>query len=197
MKLPQTKDKGIVLQKLGNELLIYKLSDNQGFSLNQTLTQVYEACALGMTVEQLEKENGFTKDLIYLSIDELKREELIEANTHNHFAGLNRREVIKKVGLSTMLALPVLLSVTAPKASQAASGVCELDVNLQCFCPEGSNQTCGRGADTQSLSNVCAPSCVCTMRGTGICDRNDPNSLPFEFPFGSGIYHCNSQCAMP
>lgn len=184
MKLPQAKHENIVVQHLKDETLIYDLTTNQAFCLNQTSAKVFNACNGKTTFAELKDKYKFTDDLIYLALDELKDKNLLAENYRsNHFAGMTRRETIKKVGLATMIALPLVASMTAPKAAAAASNA---PVNqcrtLVCADRVGSNlgggcnppNGCGVFgfvccASVQGNSCTCAPANVCTGGGGQIC----------------------------
>lgn len=121
MNLPKARTTDIIEQEAGGELMIYDLQTNIAYTLNETLKNVYKACGK-QTFKELKREHKFSDDLIHFSLAELSASNLIEDYNANHFAGFSRREVIKKVGLATMVALPVIAGITAPKAAQAASG---------------------------------------------------------------------------
>jgi hypothetical protein len=72
---------------------------------------------------------------VWLALDQLKKEKLIAngAEVVSKFDGMSRREVIRKVGLGTMIALPVVASLVAPTAANAQStcaGVCTCSLNM-------------------------------------------------------------------
>lgn len=120
MILPLARTQDVVVQELGEEILVYDLKIHKAFNLNETSSKVYQACDGKTTFEELKRRHKFTDDLIYLTLDQLKDENLIE-DYQAKFAGVSRREVIRKVGLATMIALPVIIGLTAPTAIQALS----------------------------------------------------------------------------
>jgi hypothetical protein len=122
MKLPKARTENLLEQNLENETLIYDLTIDKAFNLNETLSAVYKACGQNLTFDELKRASKFTDDFIYLALDELKRENLLAEEYRSPFAQTSRREVIKKVGLATMFALPVITGLVAPKAINAASG---------------------------------------------------------------------------
>jgi hypothetical protein len=121
MRLPKNRNKNIVVQELENETLIYDFATDKAYCLNETLTVVYNHCDGVTSVDELKRRYKFTDDLIFLALDELQNNKLIEGEKSTHFAGMNRREVIRKVGLGTMLSLPVITGLVAPRAASAAS----------------------------------------------------------------------------
>lgn len=146
MKLPKARTENIVEQNLGKETLIYDLLIDKAFNLNETLTVVYKACNGKTTFDELKGKHKFTDDFIYLALDELKQNDLLADESYvSPFAKINRREVIKKVGLASMFVLPVISGLVAPRAVDAASGasadpfgagapgnVCRSDPQNQC-----------------------------------------------------------------
>jgi hypothetical protein len=139
-KLPKARLENIVVQDLGGELLIYNLTTHKAYTLNQTSKIVFEACGGGQSFDELKRRHKFTDDLIYLALDELRANNLLEDYRCGHFAGVSRREVIRRVGLATMIALPVVASLVAPKASRAASGVAGENLCAEIECPYAETQ---------------------------------------------------------
>jgi len=90
-----------------------------------------------------------------LALDQLKKENLIENKDEivADFNGMSRREVIRKVGLASVVALPLISSLVAPMAVSAQSATCRAGV------PFGSQQ--GRGCNCQSDAN-CTTGLTCS-----------------------------------
>ena len=178
--LPQARTDEIVVQTLGKELLIYDLKTNRAFNLNETSMLVFNACDGVTSFDDLKRAHNFSEDLIYLTLDELKKHDLLSGYEGDHFAGLSRRAVFKRVGLASMIALPVIAGLTAPIAAnavsnglrannqncttdaQCASGTCTIDSNFnqKCCVPTAdANFPLGPGGFFQSSSqNACAAS---------------------------------------
>jgi len=172
----------IVVQTLGKEILIYDLNAHKAYNLNETSSLVYQACDGKTTFDELKRKNKFTDDLIFLALDQLKSDNLIELDNSfvSPFNGISRREAIRKVGLASMVALPVIASLVAPTAAMAQSaGACVnpggdpagtvLFGGANCGSPDiafctntcqslGGSQCC---SGTTTLTGTC-PSCQCT-----------------------------------
>jgi hypothetical protein len=134
-KKPISRKSNVVVQNLENEVLIYDLTINKAFCLNETSGLVFALCDGTRTVAEISDEMSkqlndlVGEDLVYLALDELKKNNLLENSEEftNYFAGMSRREVVKTVGLATMVALPIISSVVAPSAVMAQSGpVCQM-----------------------------------------------------------------------
>lgn len=166
MSLPMSRSENIVVQEAGAELLVYDLRTHRAFCLNETSTVIYQACDGRTTFEQLKRKYKFSDDLIQLALDELRRQRLIDGENSNYFGDLSRREVIKRVGLASLVALPVITGLPAPAAAQALS-FCTAGADSGkeglggfCICPfntgPGGN-TCGDGA----AQFRCKAGCTC------------------------------------
>lgn len=124
----------MVVQPANSELLIYNLKTDKAFCLNETSTIVFNACNGTTSFAELKKNHQLTDALIYLALDELKRNNLLKGDYISPNKGIDRREVIKRAGLASMMALPIVLSLSAPKAVQANSSTCSYSALIPCNC---------------------------------------------------------------
>ena len=162
MNLPQSRTRDLIVQELNDELLIYNLSTGRALSLNATSSKVFNACDGQTSFDDFKRNHKFTDDLIYLALDELKRNNLLENYQSTHFGNLSRREVIRRVGLATIVALPVITGIVAPSAASARSVV---NFCARENCVDGGP---GRGGG-------CNPPVGCgpLFGGTGVCCASD------------------------
>jgi len=151
---PKSRKDNLVVQELEGEVLIYDLEKNKAFCLNETSALVWQSCDGSRTIADISDFVGkrlnsqINEDVVWLALDQLSKESLVEKQTelNDKFKGLSRREVIKKVGLGTLIALPMIASLTAPVAAQTGSA-----------CP-GSTCTCTiSGMDAGGAGMACAP----------------------------------------
>lgn len=159
-KLPLAKTTDIVVQTLGKEILIYDLNTHKAYNLNETSAMVYKACDGKTTFSELSAKNNFTYDIIFLALNELQKENLVEDDKsyYSHFAGMSRREAIRKVGLSTAVALPVIAMLVAPKAADAQSGTAACGDFLD-SCSGAGQGTCCAGLTCCPVLNECYSRC--------------------------------------
>ncbi len=122
-KLPPVRSQDIVMQDLGQEILLYDLAINKAFCLNQTASTVFRHCDGITNLADLKLKNRHLSDeVIFLTLDLLDKNNLIESpNYQSPFVGLSRREIIIKAGLTSMIALPLISSVIAPTSAMSAS----------------------------------------------------------------------------
>lgn len=169
---PKSRQENLVLQELDNEIIIYNLSNNKAFCLNETSALIWQLCNGERNISQISQlaqqktKTEVNEDLVWFAIEQLKKEKLIssEVDTPQQFIGKSRREIIKKIGLGTMIALPVVASLVAPTAIQAAQSACISDPTCTCLFSNAPNNgdSCGNGD-----MNTCNTGCTCT-RNTGI-----------------------------
>lgn len=126
---PTSRRENIVMQELENEVLLYDLKANKAFCLNETLAVVWQECDGEKTIDEISQDlsqkfrQPISQDFVWLALDQLRKEKLL-ANAdviEKTFNGLSRREVIRKVGLASMVALPLISSIVAPIATNAQS----------------------------------------------------------------------------
>ncbi|MCC6824432.1 MAG: PqqD family protein [Acidobacteria bacterium] len=153
---PIARKSGLVIQEMPGEVLVYDLDRDKAHCLNESAALVWQSCDGSNSVQDIvrrleESSRGkVNEDLVWLALDQLNENDLLEAGTGTHFKGQSRREVLKKIGLASVVALPVIASLVTPQSVMAA-GSCACTTNAQCApltaCPSQSN--CNNG--------VCAP----------------------------------------
>ncbi len=184
-KYPISRKTNLVVQKMDKEVLIYDLSINKAFCLNETSAIIWEICdgdkSIAEIRDHISKKLNETanEELVWLALEQLKKENLIENTNHieNKFTEISRREIIKKVGLGTMIALPVVASVIAPSAVNAASGG-GLAIGAACTMSSdcsSSNTIIVTGSPGSTYNTACTPG-VAPATGsattyTGACCR--------------------------
>jgi hypothetical protein len=99
--------------------------------LNETSSYIWQNCDgkkgiadLSFALQKKAKQ-PVKKEVIWLALNDLKKEGLVsfEAETPQELTGLNRREVIRKIGFASMVTLPIITSLVAPTAAMAQSGI--------------------------------------------------------------------------
>lgn len=141
---PKARQQDIIVQELNGEIIVYDLQVNRAYCLNETSAAVWQLCDGKIGVSEISRQlsgqfdSPADEDLIWLAIDQLKKHNLLENKDEivSKFDGLSRREAIRKVGLGTMVALPVITSLIAPQAASAAS-VC----GGSCNCSKGNTSS--------------------------------------------------------
>jgi hypothetical protein len=147
---PRARQKDLVVQEMPGEVLVYDLASNKAHCLNETSATVWRACDGSTSVEEIVKEfeknagAKVTEDLVWLAIDQLSENGLLEAGITPRFAGQSRRDVLKKIGLASIVALPIVASLVAPKNAMAATS-CTCNNSPQCTNKPPCPVTCNVG----------------------------------------------------
>lgn len=143
-QFPVARKTGLVVQEMPEEVLVYDLETNKAHCLNDTASMVWKACDGRSSVEDIARTLGHASntevsdDLVWLAIDQLNTKNLLERPFEQTFKGQSRREAIKKIGLASMIALPVVASLVAPQ-SALANQSCDCSVTACGVfpCPSG------------------------------------------------------------
>ncbi len=139
---PMARQNGLVVQEMPDEVLVYDLNSNKAHCLNQSAAFVWKSCDGTNSVEDIVRQfesNGkgkVTEDFVWLAIDQLNENGLLDGKVAPRFAGQSRRQVLKTIGLASMVAVPVIASLVAPqKALGAASCTCQAAPCPAAGCP--------------------------------------------------------------
>jgi len=163
-KRPLARKTELVEQQLNGELLIYDLTTSKAFCLNETSTIVYQLCNGKNTVAEISNviskklNQPMTEDLVWLALDGFKKDNLLENNEQFefYFNNLSRRQVIRKIGLGSMVMLPLISSIVAPTSAQAQSGG---PTNLPLLAACSASSQCASG-NCFSNTRCCVPGSV-------------------------------------
>jgi hypothetical protein len=127
-QVPKARQEQLIVKELPDELLIYDLKRDKAHCLNETAALVWKNCDGHQTVEQLRElmeDNAGSpvpEEMVWLALDQLETFSLLDeaALKPGQFAGMNRRDMVRRVGMAA-IALPVILSIVAPTAQAQGS----------------------------------------------------------------------------
>ena len=112
---PKAQSSELLIQELCDEILIYDVKTGKAFCLNESSSVIWNECDGKNSVEQIaEKASNklktkISQDFVRLAIEDLKSEGLLEdCLNYSFLEKIDRRDMIKKVGLTTAAALPLL-----------------------------------------------------------------------------------------
>ena len=164
-QVPVARKSGLVVQEVPGELLVYDLDTNKAHCLNTSAALIWKSCDGKNSVSDIarlvenESSDAVGEDFVWLAIDQLSESNLLEREMAPKFAGSSRRDAIKKIGLATMVGLPIIASLVAPKSALAGSSclcgqVSDCRPPLSTTCPTGFcvNGACTNTAPPPSIS---------------------------------------------
>ena len=148
--LPHARTKDLVVRELGDETLVYDLAKDRAHCLNETAAFIWKSCdgktTASKTARDMQRALKVPADtgVVWLALEELERIDLLE-NYRKPVDGklVSRRALMLKYAPAA-LALPVIMSISAPTPAQAAS----------CICATG----CCPGFRCSFSTNTCVPS---------------------------------------
>ena len=165
---PRSRKDGIVVQEMNGEVLIYDLNTDKAFCLNETSSLVWKACDGTRSIPELSEHlsrvlnSPANEDLIWLALAQLKKDQLLEEipSEIEGVTGVTRREMIKRAGMGTVIALPIVASFMVPNAVHALSCPTVPD----CTACGGTNRA--TGCLCSAVGTCCSGNCAVTP---GVC----------------------------
>lgn len=181
---PLSRYKDIVVQELKDEILVCDTKNNRVFCLNQTAGEVWKLCDGKTPIRKISEKLTnilkveITEELVLFSLAELSKHKLLTDNNSPEqiFKGISRREVVRRIGLGSMVALPIISSVVMPMAAQAQSGCPTTNAPAGCPCTIGTECLSGCCLENFPGPSICgdtfgAQGCICTSDAQ--CDTNN------------------------
>lgn len=157
--LPLARTERLVIKEVEDEVLVYDLARDQAHCLNWSSATIWRLCDGKRTVAglaaALEAETGTKSEagFIWLGLAELRRSHLLEDAVWPEQMiskkGMSRRDAVRRIGIGAAIALPIVMSMAAPTAVQAAV-------------------SCGARCKSCSTGSECC---------SGVC-ANDPSGCP-------------------
>jgi hypothetical protein len=127
--LPQMRKHGLVVDDLPDEVLVYDLNNHQAHCLNHSAALVWRCCDGKSSTAEIarrltaELDAPFSEDLVLLALSQLENQQLMvrAAALPVQVAVLSRRQMVRRLGLATAVAVPLVTSIVAPTAVQAST----------------------------------------------------------------------------
>ena len=176
---PLARSADLVVEPLGDELLVFDSKTNRAHSLNAAAASVWRACDGARDVDALAQYCELDPIAVELALDSLRNCELLIDFEGPH---VSRRQALRRaavVGAGISVALPVIRSITAPSAYAAGSIT-------------GCTLTTGQSRPPQA--QPCTTQADC-------CARTGPNyatncfaSGPAAKSYARGTYHTEKVC---
>ena len=145
---PLARKQDLLVHELPHEVLVYDIERDRAHCLNETTAFVWKRCDGRNTPRDIARLLGnkvnstVDEKIVWLALDQLADNNLLKRRLvmPPSLAGLNRRQMVRVLGLATVVAVPLVTSIVAPTAVQAST----------CKAP---GQPCA--ASVQCCSNLC------------------------------------------
>ena len=141
---PLAREADLVVEELGEELLVFDRRRQRAHSLNPVAARVWRACNGARSPERIAEHCGLDRDAVGLALEALADIELLQAPLtagDDASPAVSRRQMLRRAavtGVGIGIAIPVIRSINAPTA-QAATSTCK-----------------GRGQACPNFSSCCA-----------------------------------------
>lgn len=154
---PKARTNGLLVREIADEVVVYDLERHAAVCLNRTAALVWKRCDGRRSISELSRAlaaelqtKGGAEELVWLALEQLGRDHLLEERVARPAAlvGMTRRELVRRLGLGAVAALPLVTSILAPTAAQAASckeSGASCAAPAECcsgLCPGAPNGTC-------------------------------------------------------
>jgi hypothetical protein len=159
---PRARKDGLIVQNLPDETLVYDLERDRAHCLNETAAFVWRHCDGQLSAKEIARaltnriKHPVDEKLVWLALEQLKSNHLLAdaPAPPPAFASLNRRDLVRALGLSAAIAIPVVASIVAPMPAQAATGCIGNGGNCA-----GNPSGCCSGCACDSETNTCVGGC--------------------------------------
>lgn len=148
---PLARKDGLVINELPEEVVVYDRDSHKAHCLNKTAALVWRRCDGRTTPARIAQSVGrdlqtdVSEDLVWYALEQLAKDDLL---TERHVprpaavavtagARLSRRELVRRLGLAAVVALPLITTIIAPTPVEAAASNC-VDCNGVLCCPPAS-----------------------------------------------------------
>jgi hypothetical protein len=126
---PIARRQGLVIQELPDEVLVYDLERDRAHCLNDTAAFIWQRCDGRNSIAHIARTLGnrlnceVDEKIVWLALDQLERSHLLESRpaTVPPVMGVNRRTMVRALGLTAAVAIPIVTSIVAPTPAQAVS----------------------------------------------------------------------------
>jgi hypothetical protein len=183
-KTARARSEELVVREISDEVLIYDLKSHKAHCLNQTAAFIWHHCdgqqTPGEIAKLMEQEwsTPVSEDAVWFTLDKLGKADLLQepVTLPPSQAGMSRRSAVRRLGLSALLAAPVVMSLVAPTAASIASlppvctacrkksdGACPADCGPTVLGTCYDNSGCGNG---QARLCVSCQDCFAGLGGT-------------------------------
>ncbi|NNE65998.1 MAG: PqqD family protein [Pyrinomonadaceae bacterium] len=162
--LPLIRKHDIVVREVADETLVYDISRNRAFCLNPTSAAIWKLCDGTLSIEDIalrlgmETEKDVNDDLVWLAVSQFSKEGLLDRKPSNlDLNEYSRRSAVKRIAVTSTLALPIIASLVAPAAAQTASCLPPNDpcvIGTPPLCCEFCN---GFGSQFPGFPGICSP----------------------------------------
>jgi DNA-binding MarR family transcriptional regulator len=159
---PKARSEELVVEEVGDELLVYDQVHDHAHSLGTVAAKVWRACDGDTSVEVLAHKLSMDDETVARALEQLDACHLIDRRPDN--PGMTRRDVTFKTAKlgAAAASLPLVVSIAAPVPAMASTQL--FCLGLGCVkdcgdCHMAKCACCGPGNATTSATKICTQDC--------------------------------------
>ncbi len=133
---PKARKAELIVREFADELLVYDKQRHEAHCLNRTAAVIWKYCdgstSIAEIARRLAHETGesgpVNERLVWQALKQFRRDHLLEERIEIPFqmlaprkAGANRRQALRALGVTAVIAVPLVTSMVAPTPAQAVS----------------------------------------------------------------------------
>ena len=167
LKVPAARMVDLVTTESKDEVLVYDQAVHHIHHLNAVAATVWRLCDGERTVSEIAAEAGIAADAVTLALRTLEGAQLLDGPLATAMRGTHSRRAFMKKAAIAGVAVPAIVSTSAPSASAQVSTTCvstcdASNVNQACY--KGQSNRCEGRCEAQTSNNPKDPttSYVCT-----------------------------------
>lgn len=167
MLLPLARTDHLLVETIGEDVVVYDQISHSAHSLNQSAALVWRHCDGRTSIEEMattiSKAFGFPADaeIVWMALDRLERAKLLCTTPSRPGATprLTRRQVVQRIGVAGAFALllPALATMAVPTPAMAQSGVVTPPTCTEIGGRPIANEPCCPGLLPSPLTGICMP----------------------------------------
>jgi len=148
---PAARIDGLVITETRDEMLVYDMRHHHIHHLNPVSREIWRLCDGTRTVAEIARQAnvaGVVDDAaVRLALTKLAAADLLEGELDRSLKGgrQSRRAFARRAAVAGAVAVPVIVSITAPSAAAASSGSCPTQ------CGSGQPQCCQNSDDCKDM----------------------------------------------
>ena len=127
--MPCVRTEGLVVQALPDEVLVYDLERHKAHCLNHTAALIWKRCDGQTTMTEMahllshEMKTPVPEAVVWLALQQLSKARLLAVggDMPGEGARMSRRQVMRRIGWAATVTLPLVTSIVAPTAVEAAT----------------------------------------------------------------------------
>jgi hypothetical protein len=153
-KLPRARTDQLLVQELTDETLVYDLERNRAHCLNRSAALIWKRCDGKTSIRDIsrsvsrELESRIDERTVWYAISQFNKDQLLMEELPlpgTAAKSMNRRQMVRTLGVAAAVAVPLVTSIVAPTAVQAVSCLPTGDActgGAQCCSGSCNNGTC-------------------------------------------------------